>query len=107
MLLLKKEWRNIMIKQMIMTIMSVGVLTVFVSADINIKNCSGCHGDALEKKAMEVSKVVNRMKKEDIIIALKGYQDGSYGGKLKAVMKGFAKRLSEEEMNAIAEKFGK
>ncbi|MCK5855370.1 MAG: cytochrome C [Sulfurovaceae bacterium] len=96
-----------MIKQSIISITTIGLLTVSSFAEVNVKSCTGCHGNALEKKAMGVSKVLTAMKKADIVTALKGYKDGSYGGKLKAVMKSFSTKLSDAEINAIAQKFGK
>lgn len=96
-----------MIKQTIITITTIGLLTISASAGANVKACTGCHGTALEKKAMKVSKIVSEMKKADIVTALKGYKDGSYGGAMKAVMKGFSTKLSDADINAIAEEFGK
>lgn len=96
-----------MIKQSIFTIMTIGLLTISASAGANIKACTGCHGEKLEKKAMKVSKVVSEMKKADIVTSLKGYTDGSYGGAMKAVMKSFAAKLSDAEIQAISEEFGK
>jgi len=64
--------------------------------------CIGCHGASFEKKAMGKSKVVKDMNKEDIIKALKGYKDGSYGGAMKGIMKGQVASLSDADMEAIA-----
>jgi len=96
-----------MTKQSIITIVTIGLFTISASAEVNIKSCAGCHGAKLEKKAMNVSKIVSEMKKADIVAALKGYKDGSYGGAMKAVMKGFAAKLSDKEITAISEEFGK
>ena len=95
-----------MIKQSIIIIITIGLLTLSASAKFNIKSCTGCHGDNLEKKAMSISKVITSMKKVDIIKALHGYKDGSYGGVMKGVMKGFAKKLSDDDITTIAEKYG-
>ena len=57
---------------------------------------------------MGQSKIVKDLSKADIEKALKGYKDGSYGhSAMKAVMAGQAKKLSDEDIKAIAEKFGK
>jgi cytochrome c-type protein NapB len=90
-----------MIKQSLITIATLGLMTVAASA-YDTKACAGCHGADFEKKAMNVSKIVKDMSKEDIVAALKGYKDGSYGGNMKAVMAGQAKPLSDDDMNAIA-----
>ncbi len=64
--------------------------------------CKGCHGANFEKKAMGKSKVVKDMSKADIVAALKGYKDGSYGGAMKGMMESQVTALSEADMEAIA-----
>jgi cytochrome c-type protein NapB len=65
--------------------------------------CVGCHGTNFEKHAMGKSKVVKDMSKADIVAALKGYKDGSYGGAMKGIMKGQVTSLSDADMQAIAD----
>ena len=65
--------------------------------------CVACHGVTFEKKAMGKSKVVKDMTKEEIVKALNGYKDGSYGGAMKAMMAGQVKSLDEASINAIAD----
>ena len=64
--------------------------------------CAGCHGQHFEKVAMGKSKVVKDMSEADIVIALKGYKAGTYGGAMKGVMAGQVKSLSDEDMAAMA-----
>lgn len=64
--------------------------------------CVGCHGAAFDKTALGKSKVVKDMAKEDIVAALKGYKAGTYGGAMKAVMKGQVASLSDADIEAIA-----
>lgn len=64
--------------------------------------CAGCHGADFEKKAMNVSKIVKDMTKEEIITALKGYKDGSYGGAMKTIMKGQVGKFDDAAIEAIA-----
>jgi cytochrome c-type protein NapB len=64
--------------------------------------CAGCHGADFGKKAMNVSKVVKDMTKEEIVTALKGYKDGSYGGAMKAVMAGQVAKLDDAAIEALA-----
>jgi len=68
----------------------------------NTAACKGCHGADFEKKAMGKSKVVKEMSKTDIVTALKGYKDGSYGGAMKGMMKGQVAALSDADIEAIA-----
>jgi cytochrome c-type protein NapB len=96
-----KLWRTKMIKQSLITIATLGLMTVAASA-YDTKACAGCHGADFEKAAMGKSKIVKDMNKDDIVNALKGYKDGSYGGAMKAIMAGQAKPLSDEDMEAIA-----
>ena len=69
----------------------------------NTAACAGCHGKSFEKKAMGKSKVVSEMSKEDIVKALKGYKDGSYGGAMKGLMKGQVASLSDADIASIAD----
>ncbi|BAF71262.1 nitrate reductase cytochrome c-type subunit [Sulfurovum sp. NBC37-1] len=64
--------------------------------------CAGCHGQHFEKKAMGKSKVVKDMSEADILVALKGYKNGTYGGAMKGLMKGQVASLSDADMKAIA-----
>ncbi len=64
--------------------------------------CVGCHGANFEKVAMGKSKVVKDMSKADIIAALKGYKDGSYGGAMKGLMKGQVASLDDAAIEAMA-----
>jgi len=69
--------------------------------------CKGCHGQDFEKKAMNVSKVVKDMSKEDIVKALKGYKDGSYGGAMKGIMKNQISKFDDAGIEALAEEIKK
>lgn len=71
------------------------------------KKCTGCHGATGEKKALGKSKVISSMSKADIATALHGYQDGTYGGAMKGLMKAQAKGLSAADITAISDKIGK
>ena len=64
--------------------------------------CVGCHGANFEKVAMGKSKVVKDMSKADIVAALKGYKDGSYGGAMKGLMKGQVASLDDAAIEAMA-----
>ena len=74
--------------------------------EANIDTCIACHGENLQKPAMGISRIVNQMSKDDIIASIDGYKDGSYGGNMKALMAGIAMKLTQEEIEAIGEKFG-
>ena len=69
--------------------------------------CVGCHGANGEKVALGKSKVIKDMTKAEIIAAMKGYKDGSYGGPMKGLMKGQSMPLSDADIEAIANQIGK
>jgi cytochrome c-type protein NapB len=64
--------------------------------------CAGCHGQHFEKAAMGKSKIVKNMSEADILVALKGYKNGTYGGAMKGLMKGQVAKLSDADMKAMA-----
>ena len=64
--------------------------------------CAGCHGADFGKAALGKSKIVKDMSKEEIVAALKGYKDGTYGGAMKGMMAGQVKALSDADIEAIA-----
>ena len=70
-------------------------------------SCKGCHGTNFEKPALGKSKIVKDMSKNDILKALKGYKDGSYGGAMKGVMKGQVASLKDADMEAMASEIKK
>ncbi|MCJ7764382.1 MAG: c-type cytochrome [Thiovulaceae bacterium] len=68
-----------------------------------VQKCASCHGISGEKVAFNQSKIIAGWDKERSMQALKGYQDGSYGGSLKGIMKGQVESLNEKQMEAISE----
>jgi len=81
------------------------ISTMMLAADgaAIYKKCSSCHGSQGEKKALGKSKVINEMSKKDLLTALNGYKDGSYGGAMKGLMKGQVSKLAPEDITALAE----
>lgn len=73
------------------------------SAPAKAKACASCHGNEGEKVALGKSKIMNQLTKQEIIDALKGYQNGTYGGSMKAVMLGQVKNLTPEEIEELAQ----
>lgn len=66
------------------------------------KVCSSCHGQHAQKKALNASRVIQGWSKDKIETALHGYQNGTYGGAMKAIMMGQAKRLDDAKISALA-----
>lgn len=71
------------------------------------KKCAGCHGENAQKQALGKSHIIKGWDKDKIITAVHGYKDGTYGGAMKAVMKGQVSGLSDAEINAVAEYISK
>ncbi|HZF70325.1 c-type cytochrome [Sulfuricurvum sp.] len=66
------------------------------------QKCSACHGSKAEKSALGKSQIIAGWKEDQVKNALKGYQDGTYGKEMKAVMQGQAKGLSDAQIEALA-----
>lgn len=66
------------------------------------KKCASCHGIKAEKSALGKSKIIAGMSLEENIAALKGYKDGTYGGPMKALMKGQVGSYTDEEIEAVS-----
>jgi len=67
------------------------------------KKCAACHGANGEKKALGKSQIIKDMSRDDMVAAIKGYKDGTYGGAMKALMKGQVASLSDADIEAIAD----
>lgn len=70
-------------------------------------DCAACHGQKGEKKALGKSQVIKGWSADKIVAAMKGYKDGSYGGAMKAVMIAPAKKLSDADIQALAQEISK
>jgi cytochrome c-type protein NapB len=68
----------------------------------NLGACKGCHGADFSTSAMGKSKDVSAMSKADIVTALTGYKDGSYGGAMKGLMKGQVASFDAAAIEAVA-----
>lgn len=85
-------------------ILSLGASTLFANP---YTKCVGCHGANGEKVALGKSKIIKDMTKQEIIDAMVGYQNGTYGGPMKGLMLGQVKGVSQADIEAIANQIGK
>ena len=85
-------------------IVSASMLTLNAA---NYAACAGCHGADGSKKALGKSASIKGWPVEKTVAAMKGYKDGSYGGPMKGVMKGQVTRLSDADIQALAEQISK
>lgn len=81
----------------------LGTSVSVVSADDLFKPCAACHGPKGELKAMNVAPPLAGQSKEDILKKLKAYKDGTGGGAMKAVMAAQAAKLSDADMEKLAD----
>jgi cytochrome c-type protein NapB len=89
-------------KRIVKTV-TLGALLASSSAyAVSIAACAGCHGQHFEKAAMGKSKIVKDMSLKDIVIALKGYKTGTYGGAMKQVMVNQVKNLKDSDLEAMS-----
>lgn len=82
----------------------LGITSILAASDgaALFQKCAACHGSHAEKHALGKSKIIKDFTKDEVITALKGYQDGSYGGAMKAVMKGQVAAMSESDIESVA-----
>lgn len=66
------------------------------------QKCASCHGAKAEKSALGKSAIIADFSEQQVKEALKGYQAGTYGKEMKALMQGQAKGLNEGQIDALA-----
>jgi len=89
-------------KKLLSAIIALGILSA-ANAEVKLTQCAGCHGKNFERSAMGKSKIVKDLNATEIVTALKGYKDGTYGGGLKNIMKGQVSKYSDEQIKEISE----
>jgi len=95
-------------KKIVLATVALATLS-FADAPAAYATCKACHGVKGETNINTQSKshVPANQTKAEIIKALNGYKDGSYGGNLKALMKPHASKLSDADIKALADYMGK
>lgn len=89
-------------KKMIKTVALSALLATSGAYAASIAVCAGCHGQNFELAAMGKSKIVKDMSLKDIVAALKGYKDGTYGDTLKGMMMVQVKDLKDSDIEAMS-----
>lgn len=91
-------------KKLFMVFLTLFAVNMMASDGAQLyKKCAGCHGVNGEKKALNKSQVITGWSKEEALSALKGYQDGSYGGAMKGLMKAQLNGYSDEDLEKVSE----
>jgi len=78
------------------------LITTASSYAVSIAVCAGCHGQHFEKKAMGQSKIVKDMSLKEIVVALKGYKNGTYGGAMKQMMLTQVVNVKDSDLDAMS-----
>ena len=89
-----------MIKQSLITLATLGLLSISTLA-VDLTTCIGCHGKNFEKPAMNTSRIVKDLTKEEIRKALYNYKEGSHGGSMKDVMNNQISKFTDDEIEEI------
>src|SRR5574344_1922364 len=95
------------LKEIIMKklVLATVALTAFADAPASYTACKACHGVKGETNVTTQNKshIPANLTKDEIVKSLNGYKDGSYGGAMKAVMKGQVARLTDADIQALAD----
>ena len=89
-------------KKIIQTVALGALLATSSAYAVSIAVCAGCHGQNFELVAMGKSKIVKDMSLKDIVDALKGYKNGTYGDSLKGMMMVQVKDVKDADIEAMA-----
>ena len=89
-------------KKIVKTVALGALLATTSTYAVSIAVCAGCHGQHFEKSALGQSKIVKDMSLKDIVIALKGYKAGTYGGSMKQTMVNQVKNLKDSDIDAMS-----
>ena len=89
-------------KKIIQTVALGALLATSSAYAASIAVCAGCHGQNFELAAMGKSKIVKDMSLKDIVDALKGYKNGTYGDTLKGMMMVQVKDVKDADLEAMA-----
>jgi TPR repeat protein len=79
----------------------------YTTGSVNVRKCLACHGQRFERHALGKSAIVSNMSSRNIATALKGYKRGTYGGPMKALMKGQVARYSDSALEALSKTIGR
>jgi cytochrome c-type protein NapB len=91
-----------MMKRLVKTVALGALLATSGAYAASIAVCAGCHGQNFELSAMGKSKIVKDMSLKEIMDALKGYKNGTYGDSLQGMMKVQVREMKDSEIEATA-----
>ena len=72
-------------------------------ADLYAQKCASCHGIDAKKSALNTSAAIAGWTTTKTQKALNGYKDGSFGGKMKGIMQGQSKPLTDSDIKLLSD----
>lgn len=88
-------------------IVCIALVFVFLSKPDLYTGCEGCHGTDGSKIPMAGVAPLKGQSKDEILVKLKGYKEGAYGGVKKKMMMGQVQKLSLDDLEKLADKISK
>jgi cytochrome c553 len=82
---------------------SSDISTNITGADLYAQKCASCHGKDAKKSALNVSQPIAGWSSSKLSNALNGYKAGTFGGKMKGLMQGQSKPLSDADIKLLSD----
>ena len=82
---------------------STHISTNVTGAGLYAQRCASCHGKDAKKSALNVSQPIAGWSSTKLKDALNGYKDGTFGGKMKGLMQGQSKPLSDADIKLLSD----
>lgn len=90
------------LQQFIFALIAISVGNIIAFGAVNIAECEGCHGKNFNAHALGQSKIVKDMPNTEVVKALIGYKNGTYGGSMKSIMQRQMSKYSIDEIKNIS-----
>jgi len=83
-------------------VLSLGMTALASDGQTLYKKCIACHGTDGSKVALKVGAPIKGQTEQELYDKMKGYQDDTYGGEKKAIMKRNVDKLTDDDLKALA-----
>ena len=87
---------------LLVSFLSMAVTALASDGATLYKKCIACHGTDGSKVALKVGAPIKGQTEQELYEKMKGYQDGTYGGEKKAIMKRNVDKLTDDDLKALA-----
>lgn len=82
---------------------STPISATVTGAGLYAQKCASCHGKDAKKSALNTSRPIAGWSSEKLKDALNGYKNGTFGGKMKGLMQGQSKPLSDSDIKLLSD----